>query len=92
MSGLWCSIARLEPRRESSLGTKTVLLPSIRLAVSAVVAAARRQRVRACMRRDYVIGLEMVSGDALSVVFVGSSCARVEEIVHALKGSTALAT
>lgn len=93
MGGLGCSIAWLEPRREGALGTDTVLFPRIRLPVAVVVAAAWRQRVRAtCMGRDDVIGLEVVSGDALSVVLVGAGGPWVEEIVHTLEGSTALAT
>lgn len=86
------SITWLEPRRESTLGADTVLFPCIRFPIPSVVAAARRQGMRTCMRRNNIIGLEVVGRDALSIVLVGSGGPWVEEVVYTLEGSSALAT
>ena len=65
-----------------------MLLPLIVL--SGVVAAAGRKRMRP-VRRDDVIGLEVVGRDTLSVGLGCSGGSWVEEVVHRLEGAAALA-
>ena len=43
------------------------------------------------MRRDDVIGLEVVRRDALSVVLIGAGSPWIEEVVYTLEGSSTLA-